>query len=1603
MKEILEFRSFIFYIGVLLFFDCGFSTAQEKYLHFTEVDGLPRNITTCLEQDQYGYLWIGTTNGLSRYDGKNFHNYRELKGASIIYLLYDSNNTLWVATSKGLYKYNRITNYFERIVLGFITKVVEDRGGIYFLMVSSIYKLEGNKILNIYQGDEISDFCFSNKGIWLAKTKDGICLLSRESGFQKTAVEYLKNTPVAIVSKIDDKLFAGCHNGQLYYLEGNHNPVQVKINNHYFYGKITKVEQEFWLATDGNGIIILDKNLQLSRILNRDKNTEASLNSNSIRDILPGNNHEVWIASYGAGLTCILPDNSLFQNVLPEKGNENSLVANEGISVFIKEPLIYFGTNYGLSVWNESRGEFKNLHSDKLVKELKGSKITAICGDSGNNIMVATYDGLMGKYSEDFKLLEIYHPSSDSPNEMQRIVQLHEINSNNLLVLTQFFDRVLINFNPTKKTGELFELYTKGSKITYGLINALRENQQGELLAVISDKGLFHINWKNNVLENRLKEMNKRIRGYILDFYQDKTGIYWLASSTGLIKISQDGKTFKKYTVKEGLITDNLVRIESVDDHFLWIGTISGICRFDMQTEEILNFNHTDGLPANEFLERVSALTKDKRIIFGSSAGFTIINPSKMKNDSLGTKVVISDITFQNKSIRSPEGEKQYLNKPLEEESEITLPYSKNSFSIHFFAKNKSYLKYHNYTYRLNGLEKNWTYLTESNYVNYTNLSPGKYIFEVRSTDKTRQEMPTKLIINIQSPWYFSWYAYITYGIILFAILGLSIYGWSKRMELRKEKEMSNFKIQKEHELTEKKLAFFTNISHDLKTPLTLIEAPLNDLLQSEPLNSLQISKLMIIKRNSKRLYKLITDLLDFRKLTRNQIVLEVRKTSISSILTNVYEAFKEECKNKSIDLKCTVDQNIIGYIDAKKIEKILWNLLSNALKFTNKGGSISIIAKELEQDSIKSLKLEVRDTGLGIPETEKDKIFERFYKVENSNPTSQEGTGIGLSIVKELTEIHHGKIRMESTLGSGTTFTIIFPCSKEFYSKDELFENEQTEHPLTENELVGDFVYNTEEDGKKQYNLSRILVVEDNTDLREYLTVHFEQKYKVYSAEDGFAGLKLAKEINPDLILTDVQMPVMNGYEFCREIRRNFDTSHIPVIMLTASNTIENKIKGLSTGADAYLTKPFDIKLIDTQVTVLLENRRMLRNKFQGLETPKHLEKNLPQKDIDFILEMKLFIEKNLMNSELSVELIASHFAVSLAQFHRKIKSLTGSTPNNLIKSIRLKKAYNLIKDKGFRVSEAAYQTGFNDPNYFTVCFKKEFGENPSQIETSNKESKKLSILDNINTPPVSANLTDKHINDEQNMEQLPLMLVVEDNKEMNNYISDEFKEQYRIISAFDGNTGYKLALKKIPDIIISDIMMQGIDGIELCRRLKTDERTSHIPFVLLTAKSTDESTLQGIENGADDYISKPFNMAILKARVKNLYQMRLLLRNKFRNEPKATVKEISPSTTDEFFLKKAYETVEKHLANPEFNVQAFSSELGMSRAQLYRKIGAVSGQSVNEFVKIVRLKKAAELLVDSDFQISDIAERVGFNSFAYFTKSFKEYFGVTPSQYKR
>ena len=1313
LSKLLATSYLLRFIFVIILCQPAYSVTRDKYLYYTDVDGLPRNIVTSIEQDEFGYTWIGTRSGIARFNGYSFKIYEELQGQIINQLLIDSKNNLWISAYQGLFLYNRTNDEFELKRLGYTNQITEFLGEIYLGNNKDVIKLNAPDTTISDQNNNISAFCFTNRGIYLGTEFKGVKLISENA----TNKNVLEGKPISVIREIDENVYIGCSNGELFVHQSNGQLIEVDIHNHTNIKEIIKVDDKIWLATDGNGIVVIDKELNITQVLKREN--ISKFKSNSIYDLYLGINNEVWVATYGSGLLCLKQDDAPFQNIQPEPGTPNSLVAQEGVFASQEGAYFYFGTNYGLSIWEENTGVFTNLKTTQLQAELRGTKVMATLSDEDKNLWIATYDGLLGQYNSDLKLIQTFHPCGNNEKEMQRIIFLHQYNKNNLLIGTHYNNRTLLNFNLKTKEVTPFSIVQNGNYLSNFDLMSIRENREGDLMVLARYDGLFRVNFQNKILENSLQGLNNRITFQVYDFYEDTKGYYWLATfNNGLVRMSKDGQEFDKWTTEEGLPTNTLLRIESTDDKFLWIATIAGLCRFEMETGNVFILNHEHGLAANEFTERASAKTDDGRLIFGSSAGFTILNPEKVEIDSSEAQVIISDINFYNQSIKTIT-DKPILTSPLENTREISLSYNRNSFTIHFFAKDMDLPKYNNYAYRLKGLKNDWIYMGERNSATYTNLSPGEYTFEVKCTNKSNvwSEKPTQLIINISPPWYLSWIALTSYLILASATILFIMHFFISRTKLRRDIELSEFKVQTEHELTEKKLAFFTNVSHDLKTPLTLIDAPVNELLQSDRFDAEEKDKLLIIKRNSQRLYKLIAQLLDFRKLSNKQLPLKVSQANITNLIENIYQSFSKEFRDKSIDFErsSTLKENI--FFDSKIIEMILWNLLSNALKFTEKEGDVYLSAEEEIIDNKRHLKLTVKDTGIGIPADEQDEIFNRFYQSEKNVGNARKGTGIGLSIVKELVELHHGSLLLESKAGIGSTFTITVPAEQNMYASAEVdlknIDNSIMPTQVNDTELVK----TRDSNMPGRYNLTKILLVEDNQDLREYMVSFFEKYHRVYSASDGVKGLKLAKEKNPDIIVTDIMMPNMNGYDFCKEIRNGFETSHIPVIMLTSNSETEHQIKGLTMGADAYITKPFAIELLQASVYTILENRSKLRNRFLGIEKSEEDKNTLSQKDIKLINDIKLFIDENIANQNLSVEMLADHLKISRTQLNRKIKSLTGQTPNNLIKSIRLKKAYSLLKEEEVTVSEASYKVGFNDPNYFTICFSKEFGKNPSKV----------------------------------------------------------------------------------------------------------------------------------------------------------------------------------------------------------------------------------------------------------------------------------------------
>ena len=1290
---------------------------RSKAVYFTEKEGLPRNIVSCFVQDKYGYGWIGTGNGITRFDGYKFHNYNSFRGHFINTIISD-NNTIWVGTDAGLFRYDRLNDSFSQLQQGYIRKLSVYNSEIYTLKTNRLLKMNVAGEITSYDIDGVNSFEVTPEGIWYGRN-DGLRLA-------ETDVHLLKGRAITLIHKIDNVLWIACRNGDLYYLD-NYNPRKIQMENHYNITDIEKIDDDIWVATDGGGILILDENHRLSSSLTKNQDIETLIPSNSIYDISCGLNDAVWVSSYGAGLILLLRENAAYRNIVPIPGNSNSLVDKEGVSVLVDENRFYFGTNYGFSIWNAENNQFTNLNAETLESQLNGRKVTAINKDETGNLWIGTYDGLIGKYNKNLRLIDTYHPCSKDKSEMQQVIFMFNSKNDELLIGTHYRDKSLLRFNSkTREATPVMLSFREQNKNNYQ-VNNIRKNKFGETIILIRNMGIFLYDEQNNVLDNFLPEINNRITFRLNDFYHDKTGNYWFATQTdGLVKLSPDGRIFEKWTINEGFPTNTLLSIESINDKIFWISTIDGLCRFNTENGQIQIFNYRHGLASNEFLPRTNSLTTDNKIVFGNSEGFLLLEPDKLIQDTSRSDVVISDISFHNRSIKNLENE-NYLKVPLEETVEIKLPFRRNSFTISFFTRDNDLPKFSNYAYMLEGLEENWIYLGENNQTTYTNLSPGKYLFKVKCTNKDNvwNEQPTELRLVVLPPWYTSWFAILAYIFVLSGLIYAFFYFYNKRLQWKKELEISEYKVKTEHELTEKKLAFFTNISHDLKTPLTLISAPVNDLLEAKNLKAEQHKKLEVIDRNSKRLYKLINDLIEFRKITQNQLPLKTRELDLRETFENIYEAFQIECDKKDIDFRFEYRVDKLVWVDQRKIEKIIWNLLSNSVKFTGNGGKIWLTVAVEILDKGGHLNLKIGDTGKGFTSEEKQHIFDRFYQIRKADNLKFDSSGIGLSIVSDLVKIHHGSIDVESVQGKGTEFTILIPCEESFFTQQEKWDNQvvQGEQENLEDH-ASDATYTEKSQPhveSKRYNLPRLLIVEDNTELSDYLSEHFKTGYKVIVAQDGQSGFDAAIENEPDIIITDVKMPGMNGHEMCRKLRENFGTSHIPLVMMTANSAIEQKVEGLKSGVDMYVTKPFEIKYLDAVLVTLLKNRKLIREKLLGIgKIDGELEK-ISEADMRFANDLKEFILNNVANENLNMDLLSQHFSISRTQLNRKIKALTGLTPNNYIKTIRLKKAYELIRKQGVRVAEAAYLTGFTDPNYFTICFKKEFGENPSKISEAN------------------------------------------------------------------------------------------------------------------------------------------------------------------------------------------------------------------------------------------------------------------------------------------
>ena len=821
-----------------------------------------------------------------------------------------------------------------------------------------------------------------------------------------------------------------------------------------------------------------------------------------------------------------------------------------------------------------------------------------------------------------------------------------------------------------------------------------------------------------------------------MSLYEGSDGLIWIGTrGAGLCKYNPDADTFTWYNKLNGLEAINITGIIEDLNGNIWLSTHSGITKFDMATNSFERFTKDDGLLSNDFNANATFRDHQGTIYFGNYLGIDYFDPSNISVNTILPSLYLTDFKLFNQAV-FPNEKDTLLSSVIGETKNLTLNHTQSVFTIEYTGVNYTRPELNQYAYYLEGLEESWNYVGSLKSATYTNLEHGNYTFKLKAanSDGKWTETPLSLKITVLPPWWKTNEALFFYIVLL--LLAFYLLNRMARIRLNKKQAITlerNMRLQ-EKALTEEKFQFFTNISHEFRTPLTLIMNPINDIIRDDSLNlPIRIKeKHHIIYKNTDRLYRLINELLDFRKLELNKTRVSARQINLVDFTKNVLSYFKEEAITNDIDLNLDADLlDITVWADEKMLEKIIFNILSNAIKTTPKGGTINVDLQSTdklyilplvnETKPIKVVEIIISDTGAGIAQEEVKRIFERFYQAENLNKGYYGGTGIGLEVVREFVNLHKGKIEVESEVGKGSTFKIILPAGKSHFEESEIatekieqqLKNEQftpTNSPIEKEKN------STENQSSYKYTL---LVVEDNVELRDYLKNEIGNDYKVLTAENGKKGLEIAKESLPDIIVTDVIMPGMDGFEFCKKIKTDISTSHIPLLMLTAKAKIDDRMEGIELGADAYMVKPFDMRLLRLRLSQLITSRQLIFNKYFSLITDIPTNINTTSLDKEFIEKVLNYINDNIGNPDLNVELLAAQLNLSRSQFYRKIKALTNQTANEFLRNIRLQKAKQIIEKGNTNISEVCYKVGFSSPSYFSKCFKSYFGLLPTEVES--------------------------------------------------------------------------------------------------------------------------------------------------------------------------------------------------------------------------------------------------------------------------------------------
>lgn len=1322
---------------------------------FTVDNELSSSMINSIYQDRDGVIWMATEDGLNRYDGAKFTVYRHVPGNEYSLLnnytrilFEDNEGRFFVGTLNGLQLYDRATDTFRtipsvfsrKITMGTNISIIMERSDGEILIGSSghgLFALEtcGDSLIarqqtNADVGNFIADLHEDMKGnLWIVTSDQGIQCLSPSGEIR----EYFKDRDVNRLSNICEDRYGNIYvgsliNGLFRYDSGKDTFIPITYAPYpnlpvkYLYAAN---ENEIYIGTDGNGIKTY--NIHTKKIENNNLNiTSFDFNKAKVHAILKDRQNNIWLGLFQKGVMIVPPITNHFKYIGHKAPSHNTIGSCCIMSVFeAKDRTIWVGTdNDGVYTINSNGTQRAHFQPDNTPHSVPPT-IMSIYEDSENNIWIGAYRNGLARLNPRTGSCE-YIPLNNIHGKLaQDIYDIIEDNRKQLWIAAMGTGLYYMNL----KTGEVkycemaetgLQYNTQKNVLHNAWINCLLHTGNDKLyIGTYDGLGCLDLATMNFVSTHNT---NRLLEGKVIyALHEDKDHNIWIGTSQGLDCLNPATGEIKEYTIADGLPSNSISGIKGDASDNLWISTNFGITRFNRGSQTFVNFYASDGLQGNEFSKGAAFKCANGEIIFGGTNGITLFNPQEITSPNKKPEIRISDFYIHDKAVKlgMQSGGIDIVTTAVIDADKFHLSYKDNSFSIEFSAMEFYSPERISYAYSFNS--DSWVSLQPGvNRVSFSDLSPGTYHFQVKARDYNSYSETKDITILISPPWYASWWAKTIYFLVVLILIALTTLQIRHRYRAR-QKMLEHTHAE---QLNEAKLQFFINISHEIRTPMSLIISPLQKLMAIDG-DAERQRNYGIIYRNAKRILRLINQLMDIRKIDKGQMQLKFQETDIVAFVQDLYYTFEYQASVKHIKLEFQPEvKELKAWIDPKNFDKIILNILSNAFKFTPEQGEIKIFlrtsdtsGKDEQGPMQRYFEIIVKDSGIGIDENETNRIFDRFYQIRNSQNSSNMGTGIGLHLTRSLVELHHGSIGVHNNEDApGCSFTIRLPLGKEHLTAEEIEDTPAS--PLLVTTALPHFADTGKEQEKTQAKTRhRILIVEDDEEIRRYLCYELGTDFHTEECTNGKEALTHILNKTPDLIISDVMMPEMDGMTLCQKVKQNININHIPIILLTARNREEDNLEGLNIGADAYIVKPFSIEIVRKTVFNLIKSREILKNNFQGnqQQETRVRKRTLESPDERLLNKVMKVINDHLDSPALNVELIAETVGISRVHLHRKLKELTNQSTRDLIRNTRLKQAAALLADKRHNINEVATLTGFTNVAHFSTTFKEFYGVPPT------------------------------------------------------------------------------------------------------------------------------------------------------------------------------------------------------------------------------------------------------------------------------------------------